>query len=314
MAQRPVNITIGPEDRAEPQCDFCRSTAVRWRYPAASFDFPDELMGPMNWGSIKDWAACDPCAQLIEVGDTDGLLRRFLDQLSPELRRELSANGVRQVGSAAAILHGLFLEHRTGDRVPWEGHGLPSDTEREIPRSREPLLARPGLEIPPILAHLPRDRRGLPIPFTALADDGTGTPDFRVLDVERVRQCVENNLCGVCGRQNGHWLAFIGGPACRDNRLFRDPPMHVPCAEFSAKACPFISREGFKYARKLPNAPEGMAMTLDPHMAAHQARPPEMFLFVTRRYRLVERGIGPNKAEYFEAAPFVRCDRTGALS
>lgn len=139
---------------------------------------------------------------------------------------------------------------------------------------------------------LPRDERGYPIPYAAWQPNEPGaSPDFRVLDQERVARCVANRLCGVCGQSLGHWIVFVGGPACAQTRLFNDPAMHPDCAAFATMACPFIAGPQTRYsAAPLPSGP-GIVTAIDPSMADHVRRPETMYLFTTRRYASVfERG------------------------
>jgi hypothetical protein len=63
-----------------PVCDFCNSPdAPRW-YPCKSFVSESaDAGGPIKgWdlflNSIRDWAACTKCAELIDAGDIEGLL------------------------------------------------------------------------------------------------------------------------------------------------------------------------------------------------------------------------------------------------
>lgn len=97
----------------------------------------------------------------------------------------------------------------------------------------------PGL--PNRMKSLPRDARGAPIPFfTAVID---GKYDFRVIDPETMKACVQDHLCFVCGqrlpaRGSG---TFVVGPAGLMNRISGEPPSHFDCAEWSARACPFLA-------------------------------------------------------------------------
>ena len=53
-------------------------------------------------------------------------------------------------------------------------------------------------------------------------------------------------------------MTFVIGPMCSINRISAEPPSHPQCAEFSAKACPFLSKP--KAKRREADMPEG---TLD---------------------------------------------------
>ena len=133
--------------------------------------------------------------------------------------------------------------------------------------------------------------KGFPIPFTTLIKPD-GDPDFRVTDQERWALCVTKGLCGLCGQPLVYWQAFIGGEKCKESHLFFDPAMHVECAEFAAKACPFIV--GCK----------GYSIKTDQDSTADRLisseRPEHMYLFKTRGYDLVK--IEGNI--YIKAQPF----------
>lgn len=113
--------------------------------------------------------------------------------------------------------------------------------------------AAPDIPMPERVARLPRDARGYPVPyFVAYVN---GVPDFRVADGEKKARCVERDLCWICGDKLGRFRAFLIGPMCAVNRISADPPMHRDCAEYSAKACPFLTRPQQK--RNPKDLPEG---------------------------------------------------------
>lgn len=111
-----------------------------------------------------------------------------------------------------------------------------------------PELPRP---IPAAIARLPR-HRGYPVPwFVAWLDDdggavhrGVGTPDFRVLFPNVVATAVGQGVCWICGMPHNSSVAyaFVIGPMCAVNRVSAEPPAHVACADWSARACPFLAR------------------------------------------------------------------------
>jgi len=92
--------------------------------------------------------------------------------------------------------------------------------------------------IPEFLSHL-RVYFGYPVPYIQKWFDDK--PDFRIINPERVIECVVEKLCGVCGRPLGEYCCFIGGPTSEQNHLFSDPPLHEECAEFASSVCPFVS-------------------------------------------------------------------------
>jgi hypothetical protein len=280
---RIVTIERTPDDLPNgPVCDFDRAQPVAWTYPCDSFMLPE-----LNWQSITDWAACAACAELIEADDMDGLFARWkaAEVVPPEAEDDPATREryERSMELVQRTIFEAFMTHRWGERRPYD-----PDEDHAMPEA---------------IRVLPRDERGLPIPYATLRVDGR--PDFRTLDLERVERCIQDRLCGVCGRTLDYWIAFIGGPACERNRLFRDPAMHPQCADYAARACPFISGARTKYSsRPLPEG-EGLATHVDVNMADHERRPVDMFIFTTRRYRVVAR----HGERYIEAARFAQIKR-----
>lgn len=111
-------------------------------------------------------------------------------------------------------------------------------------------LATTTVAIPERLRGRPVDRRGFLVPyFVAWLDDagnlmapGTGTPDFRVIDTNKMALCVRFNRCWLCGQQLGRHLAFVLGPMCTINRIISEPPSHRDCARYALQVCPFMIR------------------------------------------------------------------------
>lgn len=69
-----------------------------------------------------------------------------------------------------------------------------------------------------------------------------GEPDFRIMNGEFLLACIERRLCWTCGNPlGGQRGVFVIGPMCVVNRNTAEPPNHVECARFSAKACPFLT-------------------------------------------------------------------------
>lgn len=107
---------------------------------------------------------------------------------------------------------------------------------RATPPGLRPELPRP---IPERILALPVGR-GYPVPWFAAAVDGGY--DFRVLRPGAVDRAVTYELCWVCGQPLGPWVTFVVGPMCAVNRTSAEPPAHRECAEWSARACPFLVR------------------------------------------------------------------------
>jgi hypothetical protein len=100
---------------------------------------------------------------------------------------------------------------------------------------------RPELPaLPARIAALPVDARGYPVPwFVAWLD---GKPEFRAMDPQKLRLAVRERRCWVCGETLDRVMTFVIGPMCTVNRVSAEPPSHRECAEFSARACPFLTR------------------------------------------------------------------------
>lgn len=112
-----------------------------------------------------------------------------------------------------------------------------------------------SITIPKFLEHL-QTHKGMPVLFTTFWVDGV--PDFRAGDPDKIRRAVMERLCGVCGRDLGEYVWFIGGPkSLEQSSLFSDPAMHRSCAEFSISVCPFLSGKTTHVNTARP-IPEGM--------------------------------------------------------
>lgn len=143
--------------------------------------------------------------------------------------------------------------------------------------------------LPERMKSLPVSDRGFPVPwFVQWLKDGkaclpgTGTPEFRMMDFEKHVRAIERSLCWVCGQPRGSRFAFVVGPMCGVNRISSEPPSHKDCAEFSAKACPFLSMP--KMVRRDNGLPEnvcepgGISITRNPGVA---------LLWFTRSFEIV---------------------------
>lgn len=115
------------------------------------------------------------------------------------------------------------------------------------------------LPIPDRIAALPVDARGYPVPFfvqwllhigetsVAASPNVEGAePDFRITNPVHLKACVTESLCWVCGQRLGVHRAYVIGPMCAINHNSAEPPSHVECAEWSARACPFLTKPNMK--------------------------------------------------------------------
>lgn len=114
-------------------------------------------------------------------------------------------------------------------------------------------------DLPARIARLPKDERGYPVPRFVmwLTEDGkeglrpppgctpnfdNARPDFRYADFGFRYLAFKRSLCWVCGEPLGAHKVYPIGPMCVINRVTSEPACHRDCAEFTAKACPFLTR------------------------------------------------------------------------
>jgi hypothetical protein len=106
-------------------------------------------------------------------------------------------------------------------------------------------------DMPPRIARLPKDERGYPVPrFVEWLKDGKrvereepgAKPDFRYADFEFRWRAFHNGWCWLCGERIGVHRVYVIGPMCVINHTTMEPACHRDCAEFAAKACPFLVR------------------------------------------------------------------------
>lgn len=108
-----------------------------------------------------------------------------------------------------------------------------------------------GIQMPKRIRKLPVSPEGYPTPWfvqwfkdgepCAWTEDGA-MPDFRVIDARKWNLAIRNKQCWVCGEQMGVNRAFVIGPMCVVNRVTSEPPCHLDCATFAARACPFLTK------------------------------------------------------------------------
>jgi hypothetical protein len=106
-------------------------------------------------------------------------------------------------------------------------------------------------KMPARIARLFKDERGYPVPaFVEWIRDGEAAkrgepgakPDFRYANFEFRARAFKQGLCWVCGEPTGVHKVYVIGPMCVINRTTSEPACHRDCAEFTAKACPFLTR------------------------------------------------------------------------
>ena len=143
----------------------------------------------------------------------------------------------------------------------------------ELRRDLPPLPAR--------MRRLPIDERGFPVPwFVAFIE---GKPDFRVVRPHGMVKAIQANTCWVCGQPLGIHLAFVIGPMCAVNRVTSEPPSHLECARFAAKACPFLANP--RMARSPRAMPQGAIPPSDMFTKHLERNPGVACLWITRSFK-----------------------------
>ena len=133
------------------------------------------------------------------------------------------------------------------------------------------------------MKRLPISKQGYPTPWFAATVNGER--DFRIGDPEKFYAAVKRSLCWTCGQPLGVHKVFVLGPMCVVNRNTAEPPVHLECGEYSAKACPFLSKPNMR--RNAVNLPEGAIWS----ETGIRRNPGAIALWVTRSFR-THRGIG----------------------
>jgi hypothetical protein len=137
-------------------------------------------------------------------------------------------------------------------------------------------------DLPPLPARivaLPVDVRGYPVPYFVAWREGR--PEFRAMDPLKLRSALQQGLCWVCGQPLGRHLVYVVGPMCVVNRISSEPACHLDCAEFSVRACPFLTKP---HMVRRENDTEGFV----PGPGAMILRNPGVTaLYTTRGYHLV---------------------------
>lgn len=109
-----------------------------------------------------------------------------------------------------------------------------------------------------------------------------GGYDFRVVDARKFKPAIEDKLCWICGQRLGQYLAFTIGPMCAINRTISEPPSHRECAEWSIKACPFLTQR--EDERRETNLPDGI---VPPAGCGLKRQPGAVLLWLTKSYRVM---------------------------
>jgi hypothetical protein len=108
------------------------------------------------------------------------------------------------------------------------------------------------IPMPRRLKSMPISEEGYPIPYFVPYIDGK--PDFRGMDGDKFKSCVMRKRCWLCGEPLGRFVTFVIGPMCGINHTSSEPPSHRSCAEYAARACPFLTQP--KMRRNEKDMPE----------------------------------------------------------
>lgn len=139
------------------------------------------------------------------------------------------------------------------------------------------------IPMPERIARLPVSERGFPVPWFVSMINGKW--DFVNIDPRKPMYAFRRNICYVCGDQLGRYKAFVIGPMCSINRVSAEPPVHKECAEYTVRACPFLSKPNMQRNAK---AAMGDGSTVPGVMIQHN--PGVNLIWVTKSYH-VEQGL-----------------------
>jgi hypothetical protein len=144
-----------------------------------------------------------------------------------------------------------------------------------------------SVPMPPRIAARPRTDKGIPVPYVnhVYAD---GVPDLRVLSAERVNECVDKKLCGICGQALGSEVVFVGGEVSCQNRYFADPAMHEECARYATKVCPYLACQNYHHSKSVKSDEKCTLLVANPLAPpAGSKRPEKMGLYFTTGFKWV---------------------------
>lgn len=178
-------------------------------------------------------------------------------------------------------------DNTEGQRCPFP-HATPAVANIHIPDRIKKLPVMRGFAVPYFVGHHPETRER----------------DFRIADTGKLRDCIINKRCWVCGEGMGRNKSFVTGPMCCMTRTSAEPPSHHECAVYSAQACPFLTRPNMK--RRQHEEIKGMANESTPGEMIER-NPGVCAVWTTTGYELFRDGRGgtlirmgdPEKVEWF---------------
>lgn len=97
--------------KVQEVCDFCADPNPAWEFDCEDFDIEHEL-GP-NQHLVGAWSACEPCKNMIERDDREGVAQR---SVAKEIERDPHVAVIRdELLVQVRAFQAQFFEHRTGD-------------------------------------------------------------------------------------------------------------------------------------------------------------------------------------------------------
>lgn len=94
--------------------------------------------------------------------------------------------------------------------------------------------------IPPQIAALEHDPRGLPMFFIVQPPEGR-VFSFKVVNPLNQARCGKEKLCAICGQRLSYRFVFTGGIEAYERRMFGTGPMHRECFDYAFQVCPFLA-------------------------------------------------------------------------
>ena len=113
-------------------------------------------------------------------------------------------------------------------------------------------------DMPSQIRALPVSEHGYPVPYFVARIEGKY--DFRVIDPLKMRACIANKRCWICGQTLGRYKSFSSGPLIVVTKHSAEPPSHRDCAEFAARTCPFMVHPRAQY--RSPDIPDTTVNTM----------------------------------------------------
>ena len=165
--------------------------------------------------------------------------------------------------------------------------------------------------IPMWMKNLPRDARGYPIPFI-VQKSKDGLPLFTINNDDRRQYVINNDYCGICCRKLMRFRALVGGALAAFDEVgaYLDPAMHIECAQYAMKVCPFLAAPSYtkEISGKQAKQVDGPVLVDD---QAKSGRPDgDLFcLVVCTKYETVQHDLAPTYTQYVRAIkPYVRVE------